>query len=93
MHFRDLLTLSSSAKYLAWRLLTLFRPNVEVRLTIRDGRTMFLRNRDDYGVAYELFVDQIYADVPLVKAVMIVDLGGHVGFATLFWRIVFPKRS
>src|ERR1035441_10128826 len=93
MRFRDLFASMSKTKFLAWWLLTVVRPNVEVRLTLRDGRTIFLRNRDDYGVAYELFVNQIYAGVPLIEAPVIVDLGGHVGFATLFLARLFPHAQ
>jgi hypothetical protein len=58
--FRDELTLASKIKYLAWRCLMVFRREAEIRLSLLDGDQIFFRNRDDYGVAYEVFVTTVY---------------------------------
>jgi FkbM family methyltransferase len=43
-------------------------------------------------VAYEVFLGGVY-DVPLIEANMVLDLGGHVGFATLWFARRFPNAE
>jgi FkbM family methyltransferase len=90
--FRDQLTLSSKIKYCAWRLLMPVRREAEVGLSLRNGDRIFLRNSDDYGVAYEVFVTTVYP-VPKIDARMVLDLGGHVGFSALFLAKRFPAAQ
>ena len=88
--FRDQFAFGARLKFLGWWLLTLVFRECGVSLKLRSGGRFFLRNRDDYGVAYEVFIDSIY-DIPPVPAHLIVDLGGHAGFTTLFFAWNFPE--
>jgi len=100
VRFRDLLTSGSKVKFLLWWLLTVptrlkplktlsYSLNVEVSLLLRNGDRLFFRNRDDYGVAYEVFLLGPY-DVPCSGARLVLDLGGHAGFTALHFARRFP---
>jgi FkbM family methyltransferase len=102
-HFRDHLTPWSKCKFLAWWALTLpskipalrawaFKGNFEISLMLRSGGQLFFRNRDDYGVAYEVFIHGVY-DLPGQPASLILDLGGHVGFTALLFAWKFPTAK
>lgn len=95
IRFRDQFTIGSKLKFLAWILLTApsrvkplrklsYSLHCEVSLTMRNGDRLFLRNRDDYGVAYEVFMKKLY-EVACSGARLIFDLGGHAGFTMLYF--------
>jgi FkbM family methyltransferase len=92
LRFRDQFTFASRCKFLGWWLLTLVRKDCRVSLNLLSGGRFFLCNRDDYGVAYEIFIDRIY-NIPPVPARLIVDLGGHSGFTALFFAWHYPEAQ
>jgi FkbM family methyltransferase len=92
VRFRDTLSTGSRIKFLAWWLLNqpLSRFTFEVSLLARNGDRLFFRNRDDYGVAYEVFLKNFY-EVSCPRARVVLDLGGHAGFTTLYFARRFPE--
>jgi FkbM family methyltransferase len=80
--FRGLLPALQRAKYLAWRLLGGSTP---ITLQLNSGARLSMRPKasGDYGTAYDIFVLEPYA-IDLNAPRTIVDLGGNVGYATLY---------
>jgi FkbM family methyltransferase len=87
----------SLLKYAWWRAVGQRRP---VTLALRTGGRFQLRpsrlgglGNNDYGVAYDVFVDrhydQVVADPATVRQV--VDLGGNVGLSCIFWLAKYPR--
>src|SRR5689334_53899 len=94
--FHRTLNLRSVLKYAWWRAARQRRP---VTLSLKHGGRFQLRpsrlggqGNNDYGVAYEVFVDRFYDDVPLDPAsvLRVVDLGGNVGLSCIFWLTKYP---
>src|SRR5579862_8570771 len=87
LDFSRKLSLPSAIKYLFWKVLQ--RPTVTVRM--RSGPRFEIRRKDvcannDYGVAYEVFVEDCYgADTKLdaSEVRLIVDMGTNVGLSSL----------
>ena len=90
--FRDQFAFGARLKFLGWWLLTLVFRECGVSLKLRSESRFSLRNRDDYGVAHEVFDRSIY-DIPLVPAHLIVDLGGHAGFSNHSSPGIFQKAG
>jgi FkbM family methyltransferase len=95
LDFAQKLSLLSVLRYGAWRFLGGDRP---VALSLRNGIRFELRRRtsgnNDYGVAYEVFVLNYYADSGglIPKNVhLIVDLGANVGFSLLHFLHSYPS--
>jgi FkbM family methyltransferase len=89
---RDLMTLTSRARYLLWRT-GAFGDAVAVRLTT--GERIILERSMLMGasVAYEIFVSKIYRsprwlDSRRIKR--IVDVGANVGFSVAYWGAQYP---
>lgn len=64
-------------------------PLIELRPTLFGNR----RN-NDFGVAYEIFVLNLYGDelgFDAAKVRRVVDLGANVGFSALYWLARFPS--
>ncbi|MDP3414443.1 FkbM family methyltransferase [Falsiroseomonas sp.] len=64
-------------------------PVIELRPTLFGDR----RN-NDFGVAYEIFVLDLYGDelgLDSAKVRRVVDLGANVGFSCLYWLARFPE--
>jgi FkbM family methyltransferase len=87
----------SLLKYAWWRAAGQRRP---VTLALRRGGQFQLRptrmgagGNNDYGVAYEVFVDRLYDRVATDPAAVrqIVDLGGNVGLSCIFWLAKYPN--
>jgi FkbM family methyltransferase len=89
--FADLLTPFSRVKYLLDRLLGW---PVPVVVALRSGTRIRMRpfpSTTDYGVAYEIFYHRMYRHPWLPNtAGTIVDLGGNVGYSTLWWCSLYP---
>lgn len=93
--FRQLLTLTSRVRYLFWVITGRGRP---IELTLRESLQLRLRSHsklsNDYGVAYEIFVHDMYRpalrlDRASVKHV--IDLGGNSGFTVIRFLSWFPN--
>ena len=93
--FRQLLTLVSRVRYLAWVITGRGR---SIDLTLGEPLRLRLRPHsklsNDYGVAYEIFVHDMYRpalklDRASVKHV--VDLGGNAGFSVIRFLSWFPN--
>lgn len=89
---RDLMTIPSRARYLAWRALGV-PPMVTVKLV--SGERLVIRREPagDFGVAYEIFVLELYrAPHPLdVQSVRrIVDVGANVGYSLSYLARRYP---
>jgi FkbM family methyltransferase len=87
----------SLLKYAWWRAAGRRRP---VTLALRRGGQFQLRppglgagGNNDYGVAYDVFVDRFYDQVTIDPAAVrqIVDLGGNVGLSCIFWLAKYPS--
>jgi FkbM family methyltransferase len=89
---RDHLTLTSLARYLAWRALKSARPLV---VELRDGERIALRPPPaaDLDTAYEVFVLRIYDPVrsAVSRPLRIVDVGANVGYTCVLWGHAFPE--
>jgi FkbM family methyltransferase len=103
VRFRDQFTTTSKLKLLAWCLgiaISRLRPfrkfkdalKLEVSLVRLDGDRLFLRNHDDYGVAYEVYLKGLY-DISCPGARLVLDLGGHAGFTALYLARRFPDAK
>jgi FkbM family methyltransferase len=92
--FADLLTPFSRVKYLGCRLLGW---PAAVMVAMRSGTLIRMRpfpSTTDYGVAYEIFYHQVYQHPWLPRtAGTIVDLGGNVGYSTLWWCSLYPNAQ
>src|SRR5438067_4943853 len=96
LDFSRSLCLKSAASYFAWRLLRLQRP---VTLRLKSGPRFELRprsisNNNDYGVAYEIFVEKQYDDGGHLagrNVNFVVDLGANVGFTTIDLLTRYPN--
>lgn len=95
--FRDLLSLPSRLRYLAWVLL---RRRWTITLQFRDRLRFRLRPHSklatDHGVVYEIFVHDMYRPaLKLGQAEVrhIVDLGGNAGFSVLRFLSWFPNAQ
>lgn len=69
-------------------------------LQLRSGIRFFLRpnspENSDYGVAYEVFVNEDYrppAEIDRAAVKLVIDIGGNVGFSALYWLQAFPHCS
>ena len=67
-------------------------------LRLRSGIRFLLRpdatENTDYGVAYEVFINQDYRPPREIKPQsirLVVDIGGNVGFSVLYWLNTFPQ--
>lgn len=94
MNFARALRAESMIRYLAWKAASRADP---VKLTFRGGATVLLRadktENNDYGVAYEVFVHELYklpASIDPSRVRRVVDIGGNVGFSVLHWLNLFP---
>ena len=99
MTFRRQLCPFSAVEYIIWRLIPGGRP---IWLKLRTGAEIELRRRgqdttnNDYGVAYEVFVEQHYRPpFPISKREIryIVDLGANVGYASLYLMSQYPSAE
>ena len=92
MEFTNALSLPSRVRYAGWRLAGKRGP---VRLRFQNGPRLLMR-KENYGVAYEVFVHQYYElrDGTTPEDVRtIVDLGGNVGYSVLWFLSRFPNAS
>ena len=99
MTFRGQLSLLSALRYIVWRSLPGRRP---IWLKLRTGAQIELRwpgqgtTNNDYGVAYEVFVHQLYRPpflVPRYDIRFIVDLGANIGYASLYLMYEYPNAK
>jgi len=95
LDFTRKLTISSAASYLPWRARKVGEP---INLELRSGERFQLRPKttenNDYGVAFEIFVEKQYEDrYGLVPADvnLIVDLGANVGYTLLYHLHRYPR--
>src|SRR5579864_6752367 len=95
LNFTRRLTPQSAVAYGVWRLRESRQP---ILLRLRSGPQFELRpGRDinnDYGVAYEIFVEKLYDDartIPRDSVSFIVDLGANVGYSLLYWLNTFSS--
>ncbi len=95
LDFTRRLTVPSAVAYGAWRLR---KSTQAISLTFREGTRFELRpgreSNNDYGVAYEIFVERLYDDggsIAREPVRLIVDLGVNVGYSLLFWLKEFPN--
>src|SRR5258706_3840645 len=95
--FHRTLNVRSALRYACWRAAGRRKP---VTLSLKDGGRFQLRpsrlgghGNNDYGVAYEVFVDRFYDGAPLDPASVrrVVDLGGNVGLSCIFWLTKYPN--
>lgn len=58
-----------------------------------NGQTIRFRLRDtvDLAILYEIFQTNIYPVESNAEELTIFDVGGHSGFATIFFRLMFPR--
>jgi FkbM family methyltransferase len=91
---RDLMTLRSRLRYLAWRLAPAGRG---IDLTLHTGPCISVAAAPstDLSVAYEVFVMECYkwpSSIPeQTKIEHIVDLGANVGYSVLYLAHLFPE--
>ncbi len=93
--FRQLLSLPSRVRYIAWVLAGRKWP---IALVLREHLKIRFRPHsklsNDYGVAYEIFVHDMYRPaLKLDRASVrhVVDLGGNAGFSVLRFLSWFPN--
>ncbi len=93
--FRDLLSPISRARYLFWVVTGRGRP---IDLTLKERLKLRFRPHsklsNDYGVAYEIFVHDMYRPaLQLDRAAVrhVVDLGGNAGFSVVRFLSWFPN--
>jgi len=89
---RDLLPPYERIRYLSWRVLNI-PSSLETKL--QAGPRIILRGppATDLNLAYEIFVAECYRIPPSLEVGLIrriVDVGGNVGFSTLYWIGRFP---
>jgi FkbM family methyltransferase len=89
---RDVLTFPSMVRYSIWRLLARERA---VTIELRMGLTLIVRPPParDLTTAHDIFVSQIYAaalDGAAGRDSLIVDVGGNVGYSTLYFARRIP---
>lgn len=90
---RDLMTVASRARYLAWRGMPI--PS-EIVVSLVSGTRLIVRPppAHDLSVAHEIFVQQIYRP-RLGKAPaevrLIVDVGSNVGYSVVYFARMFPN--
>jgi FkbM family methyltransferase len=89
---RDLFSPADRVRYLAWRALKARTP---LRVKLPSGLQIILRSSPamDLSLAYEIFVAECYRTPPgldLGPVRRIIDVGGNVGFSTVYWTGRFP---
>ncbi|MBI1787501.1 MAG: FkbM family methyltransferase [Acidobacteria bacterium] len=92
-HFRNLLPIVDRALYLGWRVL---KGKAPLELGLREGTRIVIRPKPatDYGVAYEIFLLEVYERATRFKSQeikRIVDLGANVGYTLLYWARRYPE--
>lgn len=97
LDFSRKLTPLSALKYIRWKTMGGTEP---VRLALKSGGRFMLRrdraSNNDYGVAYEVFVNEFYAshpDLPRKDVKFIVDLGANVGFTSIYFLNSYPDAE
>jgi len=93
LRLRDLMTISSRARYILWRAAP---GSGRVMVRLRTGERLIIRRAParDLDLAYEIFVADCYGLVPPseIGAVReIVDLGANIGYSAAYWARRFPK--
>lgn len=93
MAFRHLFPLWHRLRYVCWRLARCRHPLTAAMI---HGTRITMRPlpASDYGVAYEVFQDQIYRS-PFPETLQdvrrIVDVGANVGYSCLYWAALYPQ--
>ena len=90
---RDRMTAASKLRYLAWRA-GLLGDQVAIRLTTGETLVLLKSVRFALGVAYEVFVSEIYRSPRPIAADSvrrIIDVGANVGFTISYWAAKFPN--
>ena len=57
------------------------------------ARRIYVRDGADISVIREIFVDEEYALTQHASPSEIVDIGGHIGFASLYFSIMYPRAT
>ena len=92
MDFARQLNWSSRWRYAQWRARGAKGAQA---LFLKSGWPILLR-REDYGVAYEIFVHKYYANKRSVRDAdvkLIVDLGANVGYSSLYFLQHYPEAT
>ena len=87
--FTRQLTIGGMMSYLRWRV---GERQGSVTLRLRSGKRISLCRRD-YGVAYEIFVHELYRKAVngTDTAMLIVDLGANVGYSCIYFLQRYPQ--
>lgn len=86
---RDILTSGSRLRYAAWRLAKGTSP---LAVTLQSGPQLMLRPPParDLTTAHDIFVSGIYDAAAASSGDLIVDVGGNVGFSSVYFAARFP---
>jgi FkbM family methyltransferase len=95
MRFRDHLKLLSRLHYLAWRALPW---DITLPVKLKDGGQVILPSNSTYdlGLAYEVFVADIYRPSPRLQSVRIrtiLDVGANVGHTIVYMARHYPQAK
>lgn len=95
MDFARTLTSKSLFRYARWRMTGAPEP---ITLELKSGIKFIVRRdaseNNDYGVAYEVFVHELYKpvqDLDPGSVKLVVDMGGNIGLSALYWLNAFPN--
>lgn len=94
-HFWQLLSRPSLLRYVHWRSTN---RKTRTELALRKGGRLVMRPRPatDYGVAYEVFLQEVYRPpVPIDPAEirLVLDLGANVGYSCVYWCREYPRAK